>query len=107
MNMGPMYSVSLLTLVFIFAVGVAVGRILRPTKINLAGSFMPHSRFGVNRVKILKVKCQCGEQLEFRDPPDPSYPDALPFPTGDSVTCPKCGRAFDLAAVRAEGPPRV
>jgi hypothetical protein len=105
--MGPMHSVSLLTLVFIFAVGVAVGRFLRPTKIDLVRTFMPNSSFGAKRIKILKVKCQCGEELEFRDPADPSHPDALPFPTGDSVTCPKCGCAFDLAGVRAEEPPRV
>ena len=102
MNMGPMYSVPLLMLVFIFAVGVAVGRIWRRTTVNLARSFTPQSEFGAKRIKILKIKCQCGEELEFRDPPDPSRPDALPFPSGDSATCPKCGCAFDLAGVRAE-----
>jgi hypothetical protein len=104
MNMGPMYSVSFLTLVLIFAAGVAVGRILRPTKINLARSFTPHSRFGVSRVKILKVKCQCGENLEFRDPPDLSHPNSLAIPVGDSITCPKCARVIDLSEFRAEGP---
>ena len=104
MSMGPTYSVSTLTLIFVFAAGAAVGRLFRPTRIDLARSFM--TSFGAKRVKILKVKCQCGEELEFRDPPDPSH-RALPFPAGDSVTCPKCGRTFDLAGVRADGPKEI
>ncbi|HEY4741473.1 MAG TPA: hypothetical protein VIH76_12835 [Candidatus Acidoferrales bacterium] len=107
MNMGPTYSVSPFTLVLIFAAGVAVGRLFRPTKIDLVRTLMPSSSFGAKRIKILKVKCQCGEELEFRDPPDPSHPDYLPFPAGNSVTCPKCGRTFDLAGVRADGPKEI
>jgi len=100
--MGPIYSVSLLTLLLVFAVGVAVGRLFRPTRINLAGSFMP--QFGAKRIKILKIKCQCGEALEFRDPPDPSHPNSLPALSGDSLTCPKCGRVIDLSEFRTSLP---
>src|ERR1700733_10825411 len=107
MNMGPTSSVSPFTLVLIFAAGVAVGRLFRPTQIDLVPTLMPNSSFGAKRIKILKVKCQCGEELEFRDPPDPSHPDYLPFPAGNSVTCPKCGRTFDLAGVRADGPKEI
>ena len=96
--MGPIYSVSLLTLLLIFAAGVAVGRFLRPTRIDLAGTFMP--QFGAKRIKILKIRCQCGEELQFRDPPDPSHPNSLATPVGDSVTCPKCGRVIDLSEFR-------
>jgi len=105
--MGPTYSIPLLGLFLIFGAGVVLGRFLRPTRINLARTFMPGSDFGAKRVRILKIKCQCGEEFEFRDPPDPSHPNSLAVPVGDSVTCAKCGRVIDLSEFRAKLPDAI
>jgi hypothetical protein len=106
--MGPIYSVSLAVLIFIFAAGFAVGwmwsrtRIRDSTKPSMSPSAFDGPKVESKKsVRLLELKCQCGETLKFRDPPDSSQPEFLPYPESDFVTCPKCGRAKNLAEVQA------
>jgi hypothetical protein len=55
-------------------------------------------------VRVLKLKCNCGETLNFHA--TDGHPDqrSQPIPEGDSIGCPKCGRMLDLRDLRkAEG----
>jgi hypothetical protein len=49
------------------------------------------------RIQTMELKCACGSLLKFRDPVEPGY---QPYPSGDSVTCPNCGRTRDLKEIR-------
>jgi hypothetical protein len=49
------------------------------------------------KIRTMEIKCVCGSVLKFRDPPEPGY---QPCPTGNSVTCPNCGRDKDLSEIR-------
>lgn len=50
--------------------------------------------------RILQVKCQCGAIWKFHDSSRGSAPGEQPLPTGDSYTCPQCGKTIDLAQAR-------
>jgi hypothetical protein len=52
------------------------------------------------RTRALNLKCQCGETWQFRETSGHADAGSLPFPTGDSFTCPKCGKSIDLSQER-------
>ena len=80
----------------VFLVGIAIGWLLatywiRGTVRVSAGPA------GTAKTYRMEIKCLCGSVLKFRDPVAPGYE---PYPTGDSITCPNCGRVKDLKEIR-------
>ena len=90
-----------------FAVGVAVGWGLATLRLkrtiqNAASRAGTGLAAGTHRAvrartRTMEIQCACGSRLKFRDPVEPGY---QPFPSGDSVTCPDCGRVKRLNQVR-------
>lgn len=85
-----------------FLAGVAVGWLL--ATIRLKGTIDIHalpvgtgSVAGQRKTRTMEIKCGCGSLLKFRDPVEPGY---QPYPSGDSLTCPNCGRAMNLGEIR-------
>ena len=98
---------SLLSAGIAFVAGIAVGWLLATTRakgkwhISLSPADSGSGPRALRvRTKIYKmeIKCLCGALLKFRDPVEPGY---QPYPNGDSVTCPSCGRIKDLHQIRA------
>lgn len=88
-----------------FFVGVAVGWLLAVARakgridvsLALPGASTVTRRAVMIKRQTIEVKCPCGSLMKFRDPVAPGY---QPYPTGDSVTCPSCGRTNDLTEIR-------
>lgn len=94
--------------VFIF--GVVVGwliakhlRVGVSAKIGMSGDQeSPHASGFVHKTVTRKfiLKCQCGAVWNFVDGNGPVPPGSEPLPSGESFSCPKCGRSIDLKAAR-------
>lgn len=88
-----------------FFAGIAVGWLLATVRIKgrvqvsltPSGTSTNTQRLVTAKTRKMEIKCVCGSLMKFRDPVEPGY---QPFPTGDSVTCPNCGRTKDLTEIR-------
>ena len=49
------------------------------------------------KIRTMELKCACSALSKFRDPVEPG---CQPFPSGDSVACPSCGRVLKLDEFR-------
>ena len=87
----------------VFLAGIAIGWLLATYWTKAATYFSgvragaAADRPGTVKTYRMEIRCLCGSLLKFRDPVGPGY---QPFPTGDSVTCPNCGRVKDLKEIR-------
>ena len=109
-----------LLLVAVLVAGIAIGWLF--SKVRFGGSIrvsttLPgasprtgiRTRWVVEKRKqtsrTMELKCTCGSVWKFHDPAGPadamatSEPGSLPFPIGDSFSCPNCGRAIDLRPI--------
>lgn len=50
-----------------------------------------------SKTRTMEIKCGCGSLLKFRDPMELGY---QPYPSGDSITCPNCGKVMNLKELR-------
>lgn len=48
----------------------------------------------------LSIKCDCGETQRFHTEGSGGFSGSVVFPSGDTYTCPRCGKTHDLAQVR-------
>ena len=91
-----------------FLAGIAVGWLLATVRVKGRINVSlepPGSSTGTqglvttktSKTRMMEIKCACGSLMKFRDPVEPGY---QPYPTGDSVTCPNCGRSKDLTEIR-------
>jgi hypothetical protein len=90
-----------------FIAGIAVGWVLATARAKASTSdftspLMTGSAAGTGRsarvkARTMEMKCACGSLSKFRDPVEPGY---LPFPDGDSIACPNCGRVTKLKEIR-------
>lgn len=104
--MQPTITIPALVLLLIFLGGLAVGwflgRVRLQTKFNISfqkpGQASASSPvFAVAKtVQTLNLKCQCGATWRFHETSGHADQGSQPMPTGDSFTCPKCGRNIDL-----------
>lgn len=93
-------------LVLVFLVGLAagwfLGRVHLQTRFNISfqkpGQASASSPvFAVAKtVQTLNLKCQCGATWRFHETSGHADQGSQPMPTGDSFTCPNCGRSIDL-----------
>ena len=90
-----------------FLIGMAVGWILARTRVSgsFSASLTPFTGAGPVSTKVLRttnltLKCVCGNVQKFHYSSGGSSPESAPFPSGDSYTCPKCGKALDLTELR-------
>ena len=98
-------SSSYLLTAIVFFVGIAVGWLLAtfrvkgriPTSLAPRWTSTAAQRLVAINTHKLEIKCVCGSLMKFRDPVAPGY---QPYPTGESVTCPNCGRTNDLTEIR-------
>ena len=96
-------SSSYLLIAIAFFAGIAVGWLLsNVVKGRLQFSLAPGASTGARwlvttKTREMKLKCVCGSLMKFCDPVKPGY---QPFPTGDSVTCPNCGKTMDVTEIR-------
>lgn len=104
--MQPTITISVLGLGLVFSVGFVAGWLLG--RVRLQGSFKisfqkPDATSGSSpllpvskTVQTLNLKCQCGATWRFHE--TSGHPDqgSQPMPTGDTFTCPSCGRSIDL-----------
>lgn len=106
--MGSSIAASGPLLGMVFVAGIVVGWILANvmrTKDTILAALPPGTdltagaglRLGKTKVRIMELKCKCGSVLKFRDPVAPGY---QPYPTGDSFTCPDCGKDYNLGEMR-------
>jgi hypothetical protein len=88
-------------------IGIAIGWLL--AKMRVSGSFSasltPSTGAGPVSTKFVRstnltLKCVCGDVQKFHYSSAGSAPESAPFPSGDSYTCPKCGKALDLTELR-------
>jgi len=106
MRSGP--SSSYLLVAIAFFAGIAVGWLLATVRVKgrLHVSLAPPGAststpwIVTTKTQKMEIKCVCGSLMKFRDPVEPGY---QPYPTGDSVTCPDCGRVKDLTEIRKLG----
>ena len=89
-----------------FLVGIAVGWVLatargKGTTSDFTSAPGTASVAGTGRrtvkARTMEMRCACGTVSKFHDPVLPGY---QPFPDGDSVTCPNCGRVAKLNQIR-------
>jgi hypothetical protein len=71
-------------------------RITGALKISMARGEARTGKFEIRTVRIMQLRCQCGAVWKFRDGAAHSDPAYLPYPKGQSFTCPACGRAASL-----------
>lgn len=87
----------------VFLAGVLIGWLLATYRIkatiDVSADTAGTARGRRRRAKTyrMEIRCLCGSLLKFSDPVGPGY---QPYPTGDSVTCPNCGRVKDLTEIR-------
>jgi hypothetical protein len=91
--------------VIVFVAGIAVGYLLatlrrtRTIRLSSLPSGVDSGAGGKRRLiktRTMELKCKCGALWKFRDPAEPGYE---PFPSGDSFTCPGCGKIKDLREI--------
>jgi hypothetical protein len=105
--MGSALSSSYLLFAIAFVAGIAVGWLLATVRVKatIRASALPartSSGAGTRslapaKARTMELKCACGSLLKFRDPVEPGY---QPYPSGDSVVCPNCGKIKDLSEIR-------
>ena len=105
--MGSDIADSYLLAAIAFLAGIVVGWLLatvraRATMRDSAWSAGTDPAVGTRRpmtakIRTMELKCACGALSKFRDPVEDGY---LPFPSGDSVACPSCGRVLKLNEFR-------
>ena len=88
------------TAVIFFLVGVAVGWLVGRFQAPGAASRSDISFVKSKTIRTMNLKCQCGATFQFRETSGHADPGSQPFPTGDSFTCPKCGKSIDLTEER-------
>lgn len=100
--MGSDLANSYLLAVIAFLAGVAVGWLL--ATIRLKGTIDINAlpvgtgpSVGQRKTRTMEIKCGCGSLLKFRDPVELGY---QPYPSGDSITCPNCGKVMNLKELR-------
>jgi phage terminase large subunit GpA-like protein len=110
--MHSTYTVPAALLFGIFIAGYALGWLsalarLRGSVIFRSGADLADpSQMLLDRAKaasathFYQIKCKCGTTVKFRGAHDTGPSDLLPFPEGDTYTCPNCGTAMDLKPVR-------
>lgn len=106
--MATLYSVSLAKLILVFVAGFALGWTWSRLRIGGSANFsVSQSPFGASKpeikksVRLVQLKCQCGERLKFGDLPDSSQPISTSDLQAYSITCPKCGRVTNLGDIQA------
>jgi hypothetical protein len=88
------------TAVIFFFVGFAAGWIVGRFQARGAASPSDVSFVRSKTIRTMDLKCQCGATFRFRETSGRADPGSQPFPTGDSFTCPKCGKTIDLTEER-------
>jgi hypothetical protein len=90
----------------VFVAGIFVGWVLANvtrTKEAILSALPPGTdlssgaRRFATKVRVMELKCKCGAVLKFRDPVEPGY---QPYPSGDSFSCPNCGKVYNLGEIR-------
>ena len=105
-TISPVQSVAVVFLIFGFVMGWLFGRARVRGSLNVsilppgATSGATSSFITSKTVRTLTLKCLCGATWTFRETSGHADPGSLPFPSGDSFTCPKCGKTLDLTQER-------
>lgn len=119
--MNSPVTMSMAAVVMIFLAGMIVGWFLATIRkkavINMSGPANPVKQekeqellstlaagasklYGIKTTtktfRALNLKCECGNVAKFSDHPG-LPPGTEPFPSGDTYTCPKCGKTQNLA----------
>ncbi len=111
-----MVTVPKLMLVVIFVAGLVVGWLLAAVRIRgrVSFSIQPTAEGAPGivtksvTVRTMELRCLCGSVWKFRDAAGPPKPAYEPYPSGDTYSCPNCGRAIDLKQIRKlEGEAKV
>jgi hypothetical protein len=104
--MDSQITLSELELAGIFFAGLFAGWLIATLRVsgNLRFSFQPPGKvspfLATKKTRTLELKCACGSISKFRDTQGPLPPGFQPYPTGDSYSCPKCGKVADLNEIR-------
>lgn len=110
--MNSTITLSWLTVLAVFLIGIAVGWVMAKTRVSgsLNVNISPAdpsqakpttlSFVKTTTTRTLALKCQCGAVWKFTESSGPQPPGTQPFPMGDSFVCPKCGKSMDLKAER-------
>ena len=99
-------TVSALELAGIFLAGLAAGWLIATVRVSGSARISFRSPGNVTpflatkATRTLELKCACGSLWKFRDTPGPLPPGFQPYPTGDSYSCPRCGKVTDLNEIR-------
>jgi hypothetical protein len=102
--MGSLLADPRVAILIAFLLGIGVGWLVATVRVKgkIHVSMSPASSGTGNRwavtktTQVMELTCACGELLKFRNPVEPGY---QPFPSGDSVTCPHCGRVTSLTEI--------
>jgi hypothetical protein len=104
--MNSQITLSGLEVAGIFLAGLVAGWLIATLRVNgnLRFSFLPQGKarpfLATKTTRTLELKCACGSLWKFRDTPGLLAPGFQPYPTGDSYSCPKCGKVTDLNEIR-------
>jgi hypothetical protein len=108
--MLPTINIPVIGLIFVFLFGALFGWFLGRRRLQGGLSISVHDpgvTSGANRtfaisktVRSLSLKCECGSTWRFHETSGHADQGSQPMPTGDSFTCPSCGRSIDLRELR-------
>lgn len=104
--MNSPLTISPFALIGIFGAGLVIGGLIANIKIKARVHFsnLPahtgSSFVTTKTVRTMELKCACGSHWKFRDSAGAPTPGYEPYPSGDSFSCPKCGKVIDLNEIR-------